>query len=79
MRRYRRSYGASGTPRFTDYREIEARFDSMGSCGHAIKQGERIGYAPRHRQTQCAACWARWCAENAEADALEAGYGACPW
>lgn len=74
-----RSYGRGRGARFDDYREIEARFDSTGTCGHKIKRGQRIGYAPRFRKTQCAACWARWVAENAEADAIEAGYAPCPW
>ena len=79
-RYYRRSYRqAGGTPRFEDYREIEARFDSAGTCGHTIKRGDPIGYAPRYRQTQCAACWARWVAENREADLIEQGSMSCPW
>ncbi len=60
--------------RFPDFREINARFDSDGTCGHRITKGERIGYAPRFRETQCEACWTRWCAENAEADMLEGRY-----
>ena len=74
---YRRNYGA---PRFYDYREITARFDSMGCDGtHPIRKGDRIGYVRRFRKTVCAACWTRWVEENREADALEAGYVSCPW
>ena len=61
--------------RFDKYTEIAARFDSTGSCGHAIKRGDRIGWNKRAHKTQCAACWARWCAENHEADIIESGYG----
>jgi hypothetical protein len=66
-------YYAKGD-RFPYYREIAARFDSTGSCGHEIRKGERIGWNPRVKKTQCAACWAQWTAENAEADAIERGY-----
>ncbi len=81
MKRYRRSYSSCGAPRFDDYREIEARFDSTGTCGHDIRKGQRIGYCRRGRPSyvQCPACWERWKAENAEADALEGGYMSCPW
>jgi hypothetical protein len=66
--------------RFPNYRDIEARFDSTGSCGHPIKKGDRIGYNKRAGgKTMCAECWHRWCAENAEADYLEANPSACPW
>jgi len=60
--------------RFPYYRGILARCDSVGSCGHDIRKGERIGWNPRVRKTQCAACWRVWVAENAEADAIEAGH-----
>lgn len=68
-------------PRFNDYREITAKFDSTGSCGHPIKTGDVIGWARRHRQshTQCSECWSRWVAENREADAIEAGYMNSCW
>ena len=59
--------------RFDAYREIVARFNSEGSCGHAIKRGDRIGWNPYAKKTQCAACWAHWSAENAEAEAIERG------
>ena len=65
--------------RFTYYREIEARFDSTGACGHAIKRGDRIGWNKRAKRTQCAACWARWVDENREADAIESGYMPSCW
>ena len=66
--------------RFDCYRQISAQFDSTASCGHAIKKGDIIGYNPSVRddrgqkRTQCASCWAKWAAENAEADAIERGY-----
>jgi hypothetical protein len=73
MRRY-----STGPARFSDYFEITARFDSTGSCGHAIHKGDRIGWARRNRETQCPECWTRWVAENAEADAMERGtFGTC--
>ena len=71
---YRRSYRNGGyADRFDNYREIEARFASTGSCGHEINKGDRIGWQPKLKKTQCAACWQRWVAENAEADMLERG------
>lgn len=68
-------------PRFHDYREITARFDSTGSCGHPIKQGDRIGYARKHGQshTSCASCWSKWVSENREADAIESGQMTSCW
>ena len=39
------------------FRGIAARFDSDGSCGHPIAQGDAIGYDRTTRRTQCAACW----------------------
>lgn len=64
------------TLRFSDYREIMARFDSVGSCGHKIKAGDRIGWAKRGGQsrTECADCWGRWCRENQAADFDEMQY-----
>jgi hypothetical protein len=77
---YRRSYRNSGyADRFYNYREIDARFASTGTCGHAIAKGDRIGWHPKLKKTQCSACWARWVAENAEADAIESGYGPSVW
>jgi hypothetical protein len=71
---YRSHYGNSRTAdRFDNYREIDARFASTGTCGHAISKGDRIGWHPSLKKTQCASCWSRWCAENAEADMLERG------
>jgi hypothetical protein len=69
-------------PRFDDFREITAKFDSKSTdCGsatggHEIKKGEIIGYCRKNRNshTVCDTCWAKWCAENAEADAIEAGF-----
>ena len=67
-----RSYRRRGSDdRFYNYREIEARFASEGTCGHAISKGDRIGWHRGLKKTQCTACWGRWCAENAEADMME--------
>ena len=76
------------TKRFNDFTSITAKFNSTGTCGHAIAKGDEIGYARGNRrrgvkaETSCSACWTRWCAENAEAYMLEqqASYhqwGAC--
>ena len=35
------------SPRFNDYREIVARFDSIGACGHPVKKGDEVGYNRR--------------------------------
>ena len=72
---YRRNYGYSrNDDRFCNYAEISARFDSTGTCGHEIKAGDRIGWHRGLKKTQCVGCWARWCAENAEADQMEGCY-----
>lgn len=42
----------------TSFREIVARFDSVGTCGHAISKGDRIGWQRTIRETRCADCWA---------------------
>lgn len=60
--------------RFDNYRGMPAKFDSTGACGHPIKKGEAIGWHRKHG-AQCAACWARWSAENAEAAAYEQSIG----
>ncbi len=70
---YRRYQHNRSADRFDNYREIDARFASTGTCGHAIRKGDRIGWQPAIKKTQCTACWARWVAENAEADMLERG------
>ena len=71
---YRRYYQNNRhADRFDNYREIDARFASTGTCGHSIAKGDRIGWHSSLKKTQCAACWTRWCAENAEADMLEGG------
>ena len=74
-----RNYGA---PRFNEYSEIKAKFDSQstdcgGEGGHAIAVGEVIGYCRRGQKahTHCAGCWAAWANENAQADVYEAGLG----
>ncbi len=71
MRRYYRNNRHDD--RFDNYREIDARFASTGSCGHAISKGDRIGWHPSLKKTQCADCSRRWVAENAEAEAYERG------
>lgn len=63
--------------RFNDYRAIQTRFNSTGTCGHAIRKGDSIGWAPRTRETQCADCWSRWVSENAEAERYERQHGFC--
>lgn len=64
--------------RFDNYREITAKFASVGKCGHPIKPGDRIGYNKRHG-CQCANCWSKWSAENAAAAADEAMMGGGTW
>lgn len=59
--------------RFDNYREIAAKFDSTGKCGHPIKTGDRIGWHRKHG-ARCAACWSAWVAENREAEMIESGY-----
>lgn len=65
--------------RFSNYRELIARYASTGACGHSIKAGDTIGWHQKHG-ARCADCWSRWCSENAEADLLEAasGYQSAP-
>ena len=59
--------------RFSDFREIAAKFDSVSTdCGakeggHNIRKGETIGYAFKGH-TVCPACWSDWCRENAQDD-----------
>lgn len=64
--------------RFDNYREITAKFDSIGKCGHEIKKGDRIGWN-KHHGCRCSSCWSRWVAENREADAIESGYMPSVW
>lgn len=59
--------------RFCDYREIRAKFNSTGNCGHEIKTGDMIGWH-RAKGCKCKDCWAKWVAENREAEALECGW-----
>lgn len=59
--------------RFDNYREITAKYNSTGKCGHRIHAGDRIGWNKRHG-VYCQACWEKWYAENQEAAAIEAGY-----
>jgi len=70
---YRHGYSRSADG-FSNYREIEARFNSTGTCGHEIHKGDRIGWHPKLKKTQCADCWARWVDENAETDIQEREY-----
>jgi hypothetical protein len=64
--------------RFDNYREIIAKFDSTGLCGHPIKKGDRIGYNRNHG-CRCSSCWSSWVAENREADMIESGCMNSPW
>ena len=64
------------TRRFATFFPISAKYAQVGSCGHHIKGGDRIGYSrPTNRfggiETCCARCWAKWEDENAEAARLE--------
>jgi hypothetical protein len=68
----------SKADRFDNYREIKAKFDSTGACGHAIKKGDRIGWNKKFG-CRCSNCWSKWVAENQEADAIEQGYMNSPW
>ena len=70
---YRRYGNSRFADRFDNYREIDARFASTGSCGHPISKGDRIGYHPSLKKTQCSDCWRRWTNENAEAEMMERG------
>ncbi len=70
---YRNRRFSRNSDTFDNYREIDARFASTGTCGHAIGKGDRIGWHPSLKKSQCAACWSRWVAENAEAAAMERG------
>ena len=71
---YRRRYRNSRTAdRFDNYLEIDAKYPSSATCGHDIHKGDRIGWHPVLKKSQCSACWSRWVAENAEADMLERG------
>ena len=56
---------------FQNYRQIQARRHSIATCGHGITVGERIGWNPRNKNTQCKDCWTRWITENHEADMAE--------
>lgn len=64
--------------RFENYRQITAKFDSTGKCGHPIKKGDVIGYNRNHG-CHCSSCWSKWVAENREADAIESGYMNSCW
>ena len=64
--------------RFDNYREITAKFDSTGKCGHEIKKGDRIGYNKDHG-CRCSVCWDKWYAENKEAEMIERGFLNSPW
>ena len=62
--------------RFDNYRDLVAKFDSIGACGHPVKKGDEVGYNPRLKRVRCATCWAKWCAENDEARTYEESL---PW
>lgn len=64
--------------RFDNYREITAKFDSTAKCGHPVKKGDRVGYNKLHG-VRCSACWEKWCAENAAAEADERMYAGSNW
>ena len=66
-------YYSRSADRFDNYRQITARFNSVGACGHGVAKGEQVGYHRSHG-VQCAACWAKWQSENAEAAMLETSY-----
>jgi hypothetical protein len=68
-----RSYLSRNDDRFDNYRELVSRFASTGKCGHEIKKGDVIGWHRKHG-AQCAACWARWRSENAEAAQQESQF-----
>lgn len=59
--------------RFPNYVDISARFDSVGTCGHPIEKGDRIGWNRKVKKTMCADCWAAWVEENRQADLAERG------
>ena len=68
--------------RFDDFHELTARRDSVGcvnGADHQVKKGDRIGWSRKYRVACCASCWTNWSAENAEADAIEAGWIRSPW
>jgi hypothetical protein len=73
----RRSLGRAD--RFDNYREIAARFDSVGACGHPIKKGDAIGYNARAKVCRCSTCWSKWVAENRAAAADEAFMSGGSW
>ena len=37
-------------------RTITAKFNSLGTCKHSIKKGDRIGWHPRTHRTVCTDC-----------------------
>jgi hypothetical protein len=63
----------SSTLRFDDLREMTARFASMGACGHAIKQGERIAYG--RGAAYCETCYRKWASEVQEENDYSDRYG----
>jgi len=62
------------SPRFDDFRQIAAKFPSVGRCGHPIKASDVIGYHRRYG-AMCPQCWKEWVQENREAAACESGCG----
>ena len=66
------------SPRYDRLHEITARFNSQNCINgqHQIRQGDKIGYARRGRQSFvcCTDCWRQWEAENAAADFDEMRY-----
>jgi hypothetical protein len=55
---------------FSEYKSIDARFESESTCGHKITKGERIGWNPLNGNTKCAACWKAWYDSEREIDRL---------
>lgn len=66
--------------RFSNYRELIAKRagEACGERRHEVLPGDVIGWHAGLRKACCAECWARWCAENAEADRAES-YGGGVW
>jgi len=60
--------------RFDNYRELTAKYPgTCNQCKGKVKKGDRVGWNKRYGVV-CPTCWNKWVAENAEADAIEAGY-----
>lgn len=67
---------------YNQYQTIQARFDSQGTCGHAIRKGDPIGYSPKRNrsdsaETQCAECWRAWTNDVVNETEYMEAYGGC--